>query len=477
MVQLKLSYAVVGLLSPIASYGFTHVKVGSPLLTRPATLEKIPHPMMPMKEKFVPNNANVNAAWRRFSTSIDNSDIIDADILEKNTSAKRIHINETTTTNHKKQPQHQKQKFHNHGIHPILKKSWSKFQSSIQRVQSSKHKLASLVAAAFIMVAVVFTPLSEAFAAPSGGRMGGSFGGSTRSRSSYSRSYSPPSRSYGGGGYNARSFSRPNIIVAPSIGTNPYSYGYSNYGYGYGPGGVAVVRRGPSIVDIMLFGVFAMVLFNAFSNVSDMTDETSALGTGVSVCQISVALNVPQKDAPGSILTILNRLSRTARTDSRVGVSNLVSQVALELLRQRRSVFAASSKSTHYRDGDKAQRDFSTLAIKERSKFERESTSNYGGVDYVGERNDNTRLTGNTYTPQATAAVVTIILSIDGDSTKLPTINSISDLEQALTRIASDAKVDDCLRSAEVLWTPEDSRDTLSERDVIVDYPELRTIL
>jgi hypothetical protein len=36
----------------------------------------------------------------------------------------------------------------------------------------------------------------------------------------------------------------------------------------------------------------------------------------------------------------------------------------MELLRQRRSVFAASSKYTHYRNGDKAQRDYSALAIK-----------------------------------------------------------------------------------------------------------------
>ena len=148
----------------------------------------------------------------------------------------------------------------------------------------------------------------------------------------------------------------------------------------------------------------------------------------------------------------------------------------MELLRQRRSIFAANTKYTHYNNNDKAQRDFSNLAITERSKFDRESVNKYGGVDYVANTQNYPKL-GDSFSPQATAAVVTIILSIDGDSTKLPVINSVSDLEKALTQVASDVKVDGCLRSAEVLWTPENPSDTLSERDVIADYPDLRTLL
>ena len=149
------------------------------------------------------------------------------------------------------------------------------------------------------------------------------------------------------------------------------------------------------------------------------------------------------------------------------------SSVALELLRQRHSIFAANTKYTHYKsDAKKAQRDFSSLAIQERSKFEKETISKYGGVDYSQQDGDDRlEITG-----EATVAVVTILFAIDGDSTKLPIINSPQDLQKALTMIASDVKVDDCLRSAEVLWTPQDSRDTLSETDVIVDYPELRSI-
>ena len=49
-------------------------------------------------------------------------------------------------------------------------------------------------------------------------------------------------------------------------------------------------------------------------------------------------------------------------------------------------------------------------------------------------------------------------------------------MEEALRKIASDAKVDDCLQSAEILWTPEDRSETLTLREVVADYPELRSV-
>jgi hypothetical protein len=65
------------------------------------------------------------------------------------------------------------------------------------------------------------------------------------------------------------------------------------------------------------------------------------LGPGVSVIELSVAVNVPDRDGPNLILSALRRLSNTARTDSRVGVQDLTSQVALKLLRQKSYIVAA----------------------------------------------------------------------------------------------------------------------------------------
>jgi uncharacterized membrane protein len=72
-----------------------------------------------------------------------------------------------------------------------------------------------------------------------------------------------------------------------------------------------------------------------------------------------------------------------------------------------------------------------------------------------------------------------MVLLIDGDSTSKTLskrVNSIRDVEDALSRIASDSKVDKCLRGAEILWTPEERDETLTMRDVLADYSSLRTI-
>eukprot|EP00536_Pseudo-nitzschia_multiseries_P005835 jgi/Psemu1/254835/estExt_Genewise1Plus.C_1170003 len=268
------------------------------------------------------------------------------------------------------------------------------------------------------------------------------------------------------------------------------------------------VTRGPSFFDLLFFGgllfavatIFRQNQANAhddtwtntyesrsplpwgspwgspFSSSSSSDVLSSALGPGTSVVQLSVALEVSDRDDRNSILSVLDRLSQTARTDNRVGIQNLSSQVALEILRRRSSIVSASSSTKHYNSRDKALREFQNRSIKERSKFENETVNKYGGVDYSSS--PSSLLKGGESGPsdRATMAVITLVLAIDGDSTKLNKIKSMSDVEQSLQKIASDSKVSDCLQSAEILWTPEDRGETLGIRDVTADYPELRSV-
>lgn len=336
-------------------------------------------------------------------------------------------------------------------------------------------------ALAAMVIALTFAPLPSD-AAMSGGRMGGSFSSAPR--------MSRPAPSYGGGGGGAyyggartTYYSRPSVTVLPSMG-----YGYNPFFaptpfYGGGVGAISYAR-GPSFFDLIFLGGFLFVIANFFSNATRSIGESSttssffsdvgssALGAGTSVLQLSVAMEVPNRDDPNSILGALRRLANTAKTDSRVGIQNLTSQVAVELLRRKSSIVSASSSYQHFRDRTQAQRDYNSKSIQERSKFEKETISKYGGVDYSMSSSD-TVGDGT----KATMAVITLVLAIDGDSTKIPSrIKSIQDVEEALRRIASDAKVDSCLQSAEILWTPEDATETLTLRDVIADYPELRSL-
>ena len=366
------------------------------------------------------------------------------------------------------------------------------FQQALRGDSTHDVKQNMKFVAAALAMALVLSPLPSD-AAMSGGRMGGSY-----SRPAMSRSMPSPSRSYGGGyssGYS-RSYSRPSIAITPVI-TPGIGYGYSPFVspfspfpgyYGGGYGGGAVIARGPSVFDLIFLGSLLVVGTNILQKASSPslgtsfggfgTSTSSALGAGTSVVKVSVAMEVPNRDDPSSILSVLNRLSKTAKTDSRVGIQNLTSQVALELLRRRSSIVSASSSYQHYKDTSQAQRDYERMAIKERSKFEKETVSKFGGVDYsINPKSSSLpTLGGAVVDGKATMAVVTLVIAIDGDSTKFSTINSISDVEDALQRISSDSKVDDCLQSVEILWTPEDRTESLSLRDVVADYPELRSV-
>jgi uncharacterized membrane protein len=71
------------------------------------------------------------------------------------------------------------------------------------------------------------------------------------------------------------------------------------------------------------------------------------------------------------------------------------------------------------------------------------------------------------------------LMLIDGDLTSksmLSNVSSMRDVEGAFGRIASDARADECLKGAEILWTPVDRDETLTMREVLADYPTLRSI-
>jgi len=249
---------------------------------------------------------------------------------------------------------------------------------------------------------------------------------------------------------------------------------YSPYYARSSGAGVAVANPYPFRGILFFAGLVIFALYLS-SNIDNFRSPPSVLGPGVSVAEISVALNVPDRDSPSSIISALYRLSRTAGTDSRVGIQTLTSQIAMELLRRKTSIVAASTSAAHYKDGSKAEREYNNASIQQRGKFERETVSKYGGVDYSDTQIEPTQ-SGN---PKATIAVVTIVMMIDGDSTSKQlssNINSIRNVEDALGCIAADAKAENCLRGAEILWCPEQRDETLTMKEVLADYPTLRSI-
>ena len=127
---------------------------------------------------------------------------------------------------------------------------------------------------------------------------------------------------------------------------------------------------------VMVAGVTALVGMN----VMDKLDKDgrgrgleSALGPGISVLSLTTAINVPDRDSPSSILNRIASLALSARTDSRKGVQDLVTETALELLRQKDSIVSVDSQYSHFRRPVEAEREYNLFCIGGRSKFDEET--------------------------------------------------------------------------------------------------------
>lgn len=240
--------------------------------------------------------------------------------------------------------------------------------SRIRRWLRSLRKVArSLVLATFL----AFSFYSSAWAV-SGGRAGGSFGpSSSSSRSSYSPSSSSSYRSRPSTTrvYHHHAYSPPvGVYWGPSW---PWLSPTRVYGR-------SVVVDAPatrmSVSDVVLLtGVGSLLVYGFTKNRDSSDDLSSALGPGVSVASITIALDVPNRDDPGNILAKLKRIAVAADTGTRRGVQALISNVALELLRQQRAIKSAQTSYQHFSSSSEAEREFQRISVKERSKFDRET--------------------------------------------------------------------------------------------------------
>ena len=220
--------------------------------------------------------------------------------------------------------------------------------------------------------------------ARSGGRMGGSFKSSSRpsmSRPSYSSRPSMPSRSYGHNTHRYR-HSRP-LYFAPRPRVVLYDGGPETQVRSSFDAPVAVARRrsSPRTAEVLVLAGTGILIASRLAGKDYGRDDehTSPLGPGFSVVSITVALDVPNRDDPSCILSKLKRQALTAKTNSRGGVQAMMSQTALELLRQERSIISVDSSYRHFRKFNEAERDFNRLSIDQRSKFDRETGTWFTG--------------------------------------------------------------------------------------------------
>jgi len=116
---------------------------------------------------------------------------------------------------------------------------------------------------------------------------------------------------------------------------------------------------------------------------------------------------------------------------------------------------------------DDGEKRFNQLSIEERGKFDEETLVNVNSIKRNKAGSQRSSGFSNEY------IVITILVAAEGIH-KLPAINSSNDLKTALQKLGSIPSRK--ILAVEVLWTPQNENDTLSERELLEDYPLLRPL-
>lgn len=309
--------------------------------------------------------------------------------------------------------------------------------------------------AATLAIMLVFGQAQGAWAASSGGRIGGGgFRSPSRTYAPPSRTYAPPGGyggGYGGGYYPGGGFGFPFLVPI--------------FGVGGGFGG---------LFSILIFFAIAGFLVRTFRSATQSDGSGYDLGASstVSITELQVGL---LSEARG-LQADLNRIAEVADTGSEAGLAQVLQETTLALLRHPEYWMYAGSK-TQLTSLSSAENQFNRLALAERSKFSSETLSNVDNLLKHAEaqqalRSANGELATLDKDP-GEYIVVTVLVATQG-KLQLPAVNNSQDLRQAISQLGSVSS--DNLLALEVLWTPQAEGDTLSSEDVIAQYPELKLV-
>ncbi|KAI3747416.1 hypothetical protein L6452_09872 [Arctium lappa] len=277
--------------------------------------------------------------------------------------------------------------------------------------------------------------------AASGGRMGGkSFSSSSSSSRSYTTRSRGPELSY----------------TAPYYAPTPFGGG----GFYLGP----AVGVGSSFFFVMM-GFAAFILVSGFlSDRSDGDDGSLLTATEkTSVLKLQVGLLGMGR----TLQTDLNRIAEAADTSSPEGLSYVLTETTLALLRHPDYCISGYSSVDLKRSVEEGEKRFNQLSIEERGKFDEETLVNVNNIRKQSATSQRSNGFRNEY------IVITIIVAAGGVH-KLPPINSSAQLKEALQKLGSIPS--SRIMAVEVLWTPQNENDTLSERELLEDYSLLRPL-
>lgn len=232
-------------------------------------------------------------------------------------------------------------------------------------------------------------------------------------------------------------------------------------GFGLGFGGLTTLLLLVAVAGVLVSSVGSAV--GAATGAGDPDDPPTSVVT-VKVGLLASARQL-QRD--------LNAVAQRANTASARGLAELLQEVTVALVRNpdywtHASVDAAPS-STRLSE---AEAEFGRRSLNERVKLEEETLSNVGGrgVQLTTRRvRPGEELSAG---PSEYIVVTLVVAATGGLSKALPRrLDGVADLRATLTALGG-VTTDD-MQACEVIWAPQSDTDTLTEREMLADHPDL----
>lgn len=259
--------------------------------------------------------------------------------------------------------------------------------------------------------------------------------------------------------YFPGSYRRPPVIVVP-----PQSYPVPvDPGYGYG---TSSSSDGLFLILVFLLGTTMLPVIMAYLRQAGSRGRSST-PTGeldndtVTVTQLQVVLLAQAR----YIQEALTQLSLQANLDTQAGLTELLRETVLALLRSPENWTHARISSQTVEGRAQASQVFEQLSIQERSKLSAETLVNVGGQI----RRQAVQV--NKEADPASYIVVTLLLGTADDRPIANSVHSAEELQAILKRLGGVAPA--YLLVFELIWTPQDASDSLSRDQLLTHYPDL----
>ncbi|HVU51955.1 MAG TPA: DUF1517 domain-containing protein [Polyangia bacterium] len=314
----------------------------------------------------------------------------------------------------------------------------------------------------FALLAIVFLPL----VAVAGPRSGGSFGGRLGFRSGGGfGSGSGYSGGYSSGGYGRSYYGGGNTYVYGS----PFGYGHwgwAPWGWGGGFGGIGTLFV-LAVAGIAVLSVMRAVRRAAYRGGAWSDDDgyVREVDTGRAyLYRLQLALGRSGRGVQQRLAEFAER----GDTSTEAGLAALLQQTALELLREKDAVRYVGADGRGPMSLTNAETTMNSLALAERSRFQVERVRASEGrvnASTVAAEEGNEALE---------LVVVTVVAATRTPLGNFKSVTSLEELEALLSELG--ATPPDGLLGLEVIWTPADENDSLTEMDVMTTYPDLRGI-